>query len=141
MYQIETEYMQDSHVKSAETTQWSKSTLLPGSTVSYHDVIFVLTPTVVRVEEVDIPLAELIYFEEVVQHAHDSIGSFTYIYSFVDSGVSRLVKLPGHLVDPVVTWEFETPIDLNFSKSNEKNLIYICNSYIPHSQNKWVDNP
>ena len=39
MYKIETEYMQDSHIKSAETTQWSKSTLLPGSTVlwvSYH---------------------------------------------------------------------------------------------------------
>ena len=27
----------------------------------------------------------------------------------VSSGVSRLVKLPGHLVDPAVTWEFETP--------------------------------
>ena len=33
VYKIETEYIQESHVKSAETTQWSKCTLLPGSTV------------------------------------------------------------------------------------------------------------
>ena len=51
--------------------------------VSYHDVVLILTPIVVRVE-VDITLAEPMYFEEMVQHAHDGIGSFTYIYSFVD---------------------------------------------------------
>jgi hypothetical protein len=33
VYKIKAGYMQDSLVKSAETTPWSKSTLLPGSTV------------------------------------------------------------------------------------------------------------
>ena len=46
MYKIETEYTQDSHIKSAETTQWSKSTLLPGSTVDGfsfdHKEVFIL---------------------------------------------------------------------------------------------------
>ena len=51
--------------------------------VSYHDVVLILTPTVVHVE-VDITLAEPIYFKEVVQHTDDGIGSFTYIYGFVD---------------------------------------------------------
>ena len=59
--------------------------------VSYHDVVLILTPTVVRVE-VDITLAEPMYFEEVVQHADDGIGPFTYIYSFVD----EVIDLAGY---------------------------------------------
>ena len=41
--------------------------------VSYHDVILILTPTVVCVM-VDILLAEPMYFEEVMKHAHHCIG-------------------------------------------------------------------
>ena len=37
--------------------------------VSYHDVILVLTPTVVCVK-VDILLAKPMYFKEVMKHAH-----------------------------------------------------------------------
>ena len=37
------------------------------------------------------------------------------------SGISRLVRLPGHLVGPV-TQEFETPIP---SQPNEKNLLLL----------------
>ena len=48
--------------------------------VSYHDVVFVLTPTIVCVE-MDIMLAEPMYFKEMVQHADDGIRPFTYIYS------------------------------------------------------------
>ena len=44
------------------------------------------------------------------------------------SGVSRLVKLPRHLVGPV-TQEFETPIP---SQPNEKKSYYFYNSY--HAQ-------
>ena len=51
--------------------------------VSYHDVVLILTPIVVRTD-VDITLAEPMYFEEVMQHTDDGIGSFTYIYSFID---------------------------------------------------------
>ena len=51
--------------------------------VSYHDVVLILTPTVVRME-VDIMLAEPMYFKEVVQHTDDGIGSFAYIYSFIN---------------------------------------------------------
>ena len=51
--------------------------------VSYHDVIFVLTPAVVRME-VDVQLAKPMYFEEMVQHTDDGIGPFTNVNSFVN---------------------------------------------------------
>ena len=52
------------------------------------------------------------------------------------SGVSRLVKLPRHFVGPV-TQEFETPILLDPSQPNEKNLITFITATV-HSKNKWV---
>ena len=44
--------------------------------VSYHDVIFVLTPTVVRIE-VDV-LAEPMYFKEM-EHAHYRISTLAHV--------------------------------------------------------------
>ena len=54
--------------------------------VSYHDVVLILTPTVVRVE-VDVLLAEPVYFQEVVEHTHHCISAFTHINCFIDEVV------------------------------------------------------
>ena len=53
--------------------------------VSYYDV-FVLTPTVVRVE-VDVLFAEPIYFEEVMKHAHHCIGALTHVNCLINEVV------------------------------------------------------
>ena len=54
--------------------------------VSHHDVVLILTPTVVRVE-VDITLTKPMYSKEMVQHTNDSIRLLSHIYSFVDEVV------------------------------------------------------
>ena len=54
--------------------------------VSYHDV-FILTPTVVRVEvEVDV-LAEPMYFKEVMEHAYHHISTLAHVNSLIDEVV------------------------------------------------------
>ena len=55
--------------------------------VSYHSVILVLTPTVVRVE-VDVLLTEPMYFEDVMERADDGIGSLTDVNSFVNKVIN-----------------------------------------------------
>ena len=54
--------------------------------VSYHDVVLILTPTVVRVE-VDVLLAEPMYFEKVMEHAHHCIRTLTHVNRLVDEVV------------------------------------------------------
>ena len=56
--------------------------------VSYHSVVFVLTPTVVSMEV----LAEPMYLKEVVEHADYGIGSLTNINCLID----EVVDLPGN---------------------------------------------
>ena len=59
--------------------------------VSYHSVVFVLTPTVVSMD-VDVLLAEPMYLKEVVEHADYGIGSLTDINCLID----EVVDLPGN---------------------------------------------
>ena len=54
--------------------------------VSYHDVVFVLTPTVVRME-VDVLLAEPMYFKEVMKHAHHCVGTLTHVNCLINEVV------------------------------------------------------
>ena len=42
--------------------------------VSYHSVVLILTPTIVRVE-VDVFLTEPMYLEEMMEHADNGVGS------------------------------------------------------------------
>ena len=53
--------------------------------VSYHDVIFVLTPTVVRME-VNV-LANPMYFKEVMEHAYHCISALTHVNCLVNEAV------------------------------------------------------
>ena len=54
--------------------------------VSYHDVVLVLTPTVVRMQ-VNIFLTKTVNLEEVVEHTHNSIGSFSHINCLINEVV------------------------------------------------------
>ena len=54
--------------------------------VSYHDIVFILTPTVVRVE-VDIFLAEPMYFKEMMEHAHHCISALAHVNCLIDEVV------------------------------------------------------
>ena len=51
--------------------------------VSYHCTVLILTPKVVSME-VDIFLAQPMYFKEVTQHADDVVGTFTTVINEVN---------------------------------------------------------
>ena len=51
--------------------------------VSYHDVILVLTPTVVRME-VDVLLTEPMYFKEVMEHAHHCVSTLAHVHCLIN---------------------------------------------------------
>ena len=54
--------------------------------VSYHDVVLVLTPTVVRME-VDILLTKPMYLKEVMEHAHHCIGPLAHVNCLINEVV------------------------------------------------------
>jgi len=54
--------------------------------VSYHDVVLVLTPTVVRMK-VDILLTKPMYLKEVMEHAHHCIGPLAHVNCLINEVV------------------------------------------------------
>ena len=72
--------------------------------VSYHSVVLVLTPTVVSVE-VDILLAKPMYFEEVMEHADDGIGSLTSVNGLINEVIDLTWdSLTAHSIDGTLSW-------------------------------------
>ncbi|MCG8621416.1 MAG: hypothetical protein MJE68_05350 [Proteobacteria bacterium] len=72
--------------------------------VSYHSVVLVLTPTVVSVE-VDILLAKPMYFEEVMEHADDGIGSLAGVNGLVNQVIDLTWdSLTAHSIDGTLSW-------------------------------------
>ena len=54
--------------------------------VSYHDVVLILTPTAVHME-VDVLLAEPMYFQEVMEHTHHCISPLTHVNYLINEVV------------------------------------------------------
>ena len=54
--------------------------------VSYHGVVFILTPAVVCMK-MDFLLTEPMHFKKVMEHADDSVSSFTHVNCLINEVV------------------------------------------------------
>ena len=72
--------------------------------VSYHSIVLILTPTVVRME-VDVLLAEPVYPKEMMEHADDGIGSLPNVNCLINQVINLTwYSLTAHSIDGTLSW-------------------------------------
>ena len=72
--------------------------------VSYHDIIFVSIPTFVCVE-VDVLLAEPMYFKEVMEHAYHCVSALTHVNCLINEVVDLAwYGFAAHSRDGALPW-------------------------------------
>ena len=72
--------------------------------VSYHSIVLILTPTVVRVE-VYVLLTEPMYLKEVMEHADNGVGSLPNVNCLVNQVINLTWdSLTAHSKDGTLSW-------------------------------------